>query len=110
MSESHPENPLPRIQSRFADDPRMKAILSRFVSGLQDRSVEFEQATRDDDRTRIAWMAHQLKGAAGGYGFDSISDAAGEIETFSLSMEADISSVRERVEGLIQLCRSATSE
>ena len=55
-------------------------------------------------------MAHQLKGAAGGYGFDSISDAAGEIETFSLSMEADISSVRERVEGLIQLCRSATSE
>lgn len=65
MSESHPENPLPRIQSRFADDPRMKAILSRFVSGLQDRSKEFEQATRDDDRTRIAWMAHQLKGAAG---------------------------------------------
>jgi len=87
----------------------MREVLSRFVSSLEDHSRELEAASRDSDLDRIRWKAHQLKGSAGGYGFDSIGDAAAELEACSLSMEADLSLVRERVEDLIQLCRSVSS-
>ena len=109
MSDSRPHDPQPGLRSRFADDPRMHAVLSRFVSSLEDHSCELEEACRENDLDRLSWKAHQLKGSAGGYGFDSIGDAAAELEASSLSVEADLSQVRERVEDLIRLCRSAIS-
>ncbi len=59
-------------------------------------------ATQDIDR--LSTLAHNLKGCAGGYGFDSISQAAAQLEQETLAVEADVSNVRERVESLIELC------
>ena len=51
-------------------------------------------------------LSHKIKGSAGGYGFDSISHTAAMIEKQSLSAEADISLITDRVEDLIDLCKN----
>ena len=86
----------------------MRSIVIRFAESLAVRSRDLDQALTDSDLERLSSMAHQLKGTAGGYGFDSIGHAAADLERETLSMESDLSSIRERVEDLITLCRAAT--
>jgi HPt (histidine-containing phosphotransfer) domain-containing protein len=47
-------------------------------------------------------LAHQLKGAAGGYGFPALSQAAGQVEA---SIEKDIAEMQHAVDDLILLCK-----
>ena len=92
------------IYSRFSSDPRMSEIISQFATALLDRSQEMAVAMASEDIDRLSRLAHNLKGSAGGYGFDSISEAAAELEQETLAVEADVSNVQERVESLIELC------
>jgi HPt (histidine-containing phosphotransfer) domain-containing protein len=85
----------------------MSGIISQFVTALLERSEEFATAMADADINRLATLSHNLKGCAGGYGFDSISQAAALLEHETLAVEADYSSVREHVEALIELCNAA---
>ena len=95
------------IYSRFAGDPLMSGIISQFVTALIVRSHEFASAMASEDMDRLSMLSHNLKGCAGGYGFDSISQAATLLEQETLAIEADLSSVRERVETVIELCNAA---
>jgi len=54
-------------------------------------------------------MAHQLKGAAAGYGYQSITDAARELEKALDQNEVELSLLTEQVESLVQLCRQAAA-
>jgi HPt (histidine-containing phosphotransfer) domain-containing protein len=53
-------------------------------------------------------MAHQIKGAAGGYGFPSISDAAAAAEQAAKSPGKTGSAI-EATDALLALCRRATA-
>lgn len=97
----------PPLQSEFADDPDMREIVEFFVNDLDARMDSIREAFSRDDRARLKTLAHQLKGAAGGYGFPTIGTAAGAVERELLGNQADLASLQDKVEELIRLCRSA---
>ena len=94
------------LLSDLADDPDMAELVQMFLLQLEDRAVAFERLRQPLDRAVLASKAHQLKGAAGGYGYMSISAAAREVERYAVSggtqCECDAA-----VETLIALCRAA---
>ena len=67
------------IDSEFADDPDMVDIVNLFVAGLPERASSLRTAMADGRHDDLKRLAHQLKGAAGGYGFAPIPIAAGEL-------------------------------
>jgi HPt (histidine-containing phosphotransfer) domain-containing protein len=95
------------LRSEFADDPDMREIVEFFVNDLNARIDSIREAFDRDDRARLKTLAHQLKGAAGGYGFPTIGHAASAVEHELLGHQSDIALLGERVEDLIRLCRSA---
>ncbi len=82
-------------------------MVSDFADAMFHRTEAFTEALHRSDITQLSILSHKLKGSAGGYGFDSISDAAARLEQATLEAEADLSSVSERVEDLIELCHKA---
>ena len=94
------------LVSTYADDQDMKEIVEQFVHELPSRSTAILQASQTSDVETLKRMAHQLKGAAGGYGFPRITEAAGALET-ALEEKLDPTSLQQRVEVLANLCRRA---
>jgi CheY-like chemotaxis protein len=64
------------LVSELADDPDMVGILADFLETLGRRAAALEFAILHDDKPSLMRLAHQLKGAAGGYGFPSITEQA----------------------------------
>ena len=100
------DDPQP-IHSAFESDPDLRDLVVLFVDELGNRADSIRQAFLDDDVAALRRIAHQLKGSAGGYGFDPIGDAASRLEYDLLADEAAVSSLSERVEDLIASCRAA---
>lgn len=71
------------------DDPDFADLVTAFVDGLTDRLKTIEQAARSCDFDGIKMAAHQLKGAAGGYGYPVLTDAARQLESLALSQSLD---------------------
>jgi len=68
------------LVSSYADDPVMADAVRRFVDRLDGVLDELRRALAANDFALLASLAHQLKGAAGGYGFDPITAAAALLE------------------------------
>jgi HPt (histidine-containing phosphotransfer) domain-containing protein len=68
------------IRSVFEDDPDMMEIVREFAGELPGRATELEQVLAAGDHARLQTMAHQLKGAGGGYGFQPVTDVAALLE------------------------------
>jgi HPt (histidine-containing phosphotransfer) domain-containing protein len=96
------------IFSRFSDDEEMVELVEFFIRELQHRMHALSRALETGNADELRTLAHQLKGAAGGYGFPEISACAKTLEQQLLSEEAEVSDLRERVEDLIHLCRRAS--
>lgn len=93
--------------SEFADDRDMIDLVQFFVGELEQRIGAMGAAWQAGDRTRLRSLAHQLKGAAGGYGYPSITSSAAALEATLRSGEPDASSVNDRLRDLVELCRRA---
>jgi len=85
----------------------MKELIEFFVDELQARVDALSNALSSQNKGDLKVLAHQLKGAAGGYGFPQISECAGELEKSIVSGQAAVSALTERVEDLISLCKRA---
>jgi CheY-like chemotaxis protein/HPt (histidine-containing phosphotransfer) domain-containing protein len=92
------------LVSEFADDFEMQGLVEDFVKGLADSIERAQVAFTTDDMVVLQRVAHQLKGAAGGYGFMPITEAAAELE---LAVRQRDSAMGEKLESVIQLCRRA---
>jgi DNA-binding NarL/FixJ family response regulator len=92
------------LVSDFADDYEMQGLIEDFVKGLADSIERAQVAFTTDDMVVLQRVAHQLKGAAGGYGFMPITEAAAELEQAVRSRDP---SMGEKLDGVIQLCRRA---
>ena len=97
------------LLSSFADDPDMQELIDLFISDLSERIDLIAQSAESSDYDRLRTIAHQLKGAAAGYGYAPIGDAARELElTLKLSSPTlDEQTIREQTDDLLDICRRA---
>ncbi len=93
------------IRSVYEADEDMLELIREFADELPGRAEALEECFQSTEFVKLQSLAHQLKGAGGGYGFDPITDAAGELER-SLKEADDASLVKERVAFLCQVLRA----
>ena len=94
------------VVSTLENDEDMKEILHHVVRDLPDRSSAILRASQASDVETLKRLAHQLKGAAGGYGFPGITEAASAVEQ-AITEGAEPPSLQRHVEELASLCRRA---
>ncbi len=87
------------IRSAFQDDPDMIELVSEFVSAFPERVAALEECLAQGDLPQIQVLAHQLKGAGGGYGYPQITEAAAALEMV-VKEGTDSSLVKEKFEFL----------
>ena len=97
----------PPLHSTYENDPDLRDLVMQFVDELDGQVRSIRSACLSEDLATLRRISHQLKGAAGGYGFDPIGDCAARLEDDMLSDEMDIAGLSERVEDLIITCRAA---
>ncbi len=97
------EEPTP-LYSSYADDPDMDELVAGFVERLPLQIHDIETAADDGDLDLLRRLAHQLKGAAGGYGFMPISRAAEALE--AAAREADeVGNAADELGELVSICK-----
>lgn len=89
-------------------DPDLAKIVEMFVEEMPDRIARLLDLYESADWEELRRTAHQLKGAAGSYGFDPISPCAARLEK-AVRGEAPEDQIRHAVDELVDLCRRATS-
>jgi HPt (histidine-containing phosphotransfer) domain-containing protein len=94
------------LVSDFAADPDMAEIIQMFLDGLEDRASGLDNAFGSGNLTELASLAHQLKGAAGGYGYPIISRLALDVERLAKSGESN-DELRSTLDRLVLMCRRA---
>ena len=114
MSQSVPESnhtpPTQPLVSTLASDPDMAELVQFFVDEIDERIDTIQTSAQANDITGLRTVAHQLKGAGTGYGFEPISQTAGELERLIDVTEppAVTQAIQEQVDDLIDLCRRAS--
>ena len=92
--------------SELAGDPELDQLVTEFVAALAERVSALEQVLAAGNLARAATLAHQLKGAAGSYGFPLITEAALRVERIAKEGR-NVGALRDAVTDLAQLCRRA---
>jgi CheY-like chemotaxis protein len=93
------------LLSTLAHDPEMAELIHIFVGGLEQRVSALLAASHSGDHDALHTLAHQLKGAAGGYGYPTITEAAGALaQAITHGPEAAIA---RQFDHLVALCRQA---
>lgn len=111
MPHPDPSEGLTPLRSQFADDPDMADLVGIFVTELPSRVEGVVTAYRSGDVESLRRIAHQLKGAAGGYGFPTVGDAAAKVEKAlktSTDPAGQLSQMTEDVRALVDLCWRAS--
>jgi HPt (histidine-containing phosphotransfer) domain-containing protein len=96
------------LYSSLGGDPDLGGIVELFVNEMPDRVATVLEQLDNSDWEGLRRSTHQLKGAAGSYGFDAISPSAAEVETAVSNGEPE-QRIRETVVELVGLCNRATS-
>ena len=83
-------------------DPELDELKREFLNEAQEKVREIEAAL-DRDRSaetlhRVAYIAHQLKGSGGSYGYQRISAEAAEIERVAEEEAGSDDGARKRIE------------
>ncbi len=95
-----------RLISEFANDADMVEIIEMFLDGLEERVTSLDAVYGASDLNQLGSIAHQLKGAAGGYGYPIISRLACDVERLAKAGEAD-DVLRSTLDRLVLMCRRA---
>lgn len=96
------------MRSEFAEDPDLKELVELFVSELPERVARLRTGLEANALEQVQRIAHQLKGASGGYGFPMIGDSASRVEA-AVQTGAAIEQIRHCVNDLTELCRRAAA-
>jgi histidine phosphotransfer protein HptB len=96
------------IYSRLGEDPDLGEIVTMFVDEMPDRMASLERQFQAQDWESLRRSAHQLKGAAGSYGFDAISPVAGRLES-AVRDQDPVDQIHATVEEILDLCRRVRS-
>ncbi|HYE02808.1 MAG TPA: Hpt domain-containing protein [Phycisphaerales bacterium] len=108
-----PPGPDPRpagaLHSQFASDPEMAEVVRLFVGDMPSKLAQLRSLWDRHDIDTLRRLSHQLKGAAAGFGYPSLSQAAGRLECELIALSEGSSPVcaqhlRGQFEELIRLC------
>jgi HPt (histidine-containing phosphotransfer) domain-containing protein len=91
------------LYSSLGSDPDLGEIVEMFVAEMPDRMAALTTQLDAADWEGLRRSAHQLKGAAGSHGFDSISPSAARLEDALLESQPE-EQIRRAVEELADLC------
>jgi len=94
------------IYSALGGDEDLAEIVEMFVDEMPTRISALLGYLDNSDWEALRVTAHQLKGAAGSYGFTPISPCAATLED-SIREEASEERIQEAVEDLVAMCRRA---
>lgn len=88
------------VYSEFSDDPDYSELLNFFVEALPERIWRLQELHVGGDVELLKELAHQLKGAGGGYGFPGMTEAARELESACIEKNEDL--ICERLDQLTE--------
>lgn len=91
------------IFSTVNGDEEMKPLLTEFVRGLGGYIHKLKDANAQNDLATLESIIHVLKGAGSGYGYDPITEQAGEAIKTLEQDEQDLDKVKQQVNALIRV-------
>lgn len=91
------------VFSRYDGDPDLHELVEMFVAEMPARMAALETAFASGVMEDVRTVAHQLKGAAGSYGFDSVTPLAANVES-TINSGASIDEIRAELDALIGTC------
>ena len=94
------------MYSTLAQDPDLGELVEIFVEEMPRRISGLLDQLDRSDWEGLKRIAHQLKGAAGSYGFAPITPSASRVEE-AIRQSQPEEEIRRTVEALVDLCRSA---
>jgi HPt (histidine-containing phosphotransfer) domain-containing protein len=97
----------PPLKSDLAGDPEMLELVQMFLAEMPDRLRELEGAWSAEHREALSRLSHQLKGCCAGYGFPSVGQAAGALESGLKDPSRELESLKREFESLVELCSRA---
>ncbi len=89
--------------SSLGGDSDLGEIVDLFVEEMPDRVATLLRQLEEADWGELRRTAHQLKGAAGSYGFDPITPYAARLEVAVSESEPE-EQIRRAVDELVGLC------
>jgi len=95
------------LHSALADDPDLRELLQLFVDELPGKIEAMRRAIDEARIETLTRLAHQLKGAGGGYGYPAITDAAKALEADARE-QADVDRLQDDLTQLNKLCQAAS--
>jgi HPt (histidine-containing phosphotransfer) domain-containing protein len=96
------------IYSSLATDPMMAELVEMYVDETSEKIAAMEAAFASGDREKLRSVAHQMKGAAGSYGFDQVTAGAAALEA-AVRDAQPAATVQARFDELVGLCRRIRS-
>lgn len=103
------------LSSEFAGDPEMTDLVRLFVEEMPQRVDAMLECWERGSLGDLRRLAHQLKGASGGYGFPTVGETAAQLESglaaAGRTPEPDVlGKLKAQVDDLVDMCRRVTSE
>lgn len=89
------------LLSRFRDDHDFRELLEEFVGSAHERRTSLEAAFAEGSTRELGRLAHQVKGAGGGYGFDLLSEVAARLEAACRNPEPDLEEIGQLLEDVV---------
>jgi len=92
------------IYSRLCNDPDLTDILEMFIAEMPGRVDNLLRHMEEKNWEALRRTAHQIKGAAGSYGFEALTPAAARVEHAVRDHEPE-ERIQAAVMELVDLCR-----
>ena len=70
-------------------DPDLEDLIPGFLDNRRNDIDVIRNALIADELDKIRVIGHSMKGAGGGYGFDTITDIGGSLEQAALARDSD---------------------
>jgi HPt (histidine-containing phosphotransfer) domain-containing protein len=92
------------IYSSFGADPDLGELVELFVRGIPLRVEQLLAGLQANNWSDVYRIAHQLKGAAGSYGFSQVTSYADCVESLVRQHEPE-EQIKAAVDSLVAICR-----
>jgi signal transduction histidine kinase/CheY-like chemotaxis protein/HPt (histidine-containing phosphotransfer) domain-containing protein len=107
-SKANTTTPTAFFYSPLAADPDLSELVDVFVQEMPDRINALDAQAKSRDWNQLAQTAHQIKGAAGCYGFGEIMPCAARLEAAAREAQQE-QQILSALDELLSLCRRVRS-